>query len=876
VRPPSLARALVRLASPPADRRFVLDDLDHEFERELASSGPRAARTWYWRQTLTSIGPLIAERLRARFASTRNIRIMPGAFTSDVTQAARWLRRHPGTTGVIVITLAVAFAAALSTFSLAHALLFRPLPFADPDNIVRVWVTGPTLPRSVRGSSLENFDDWRERSQSFDALSAWTAEEFRLTNRGEPRKVEGLRVERNFERVFGIQPFLGRLFAAEDYTVQVPAAVVLTQRFWRSEFGGRPDVLGQSIVLDGRPLQIVGILPSFDTQYPPDRHDFWIPLIPRQGAFWEHSRGTGWIEVVGRVTRESTIGAAQAELTAIAQGLAKEYPDANRDRTEGAVVRIADDLTTPIAPTLTLLASALGAVLLVACGNIASLQVATLSTRRRELAVRAAIGAAGSRLSRQVFAETLVMSAAAAAIGLAASPLLTRTFVALYPGRLLRTVPPGLTGAAVVAAALMALFAALLLGVPQAANAYGTPSRGLRDLAAATSPRTTATKRDRTLRALLVSSQVALSFVLIVAGVAFIKTLDRLNHVDTGYDATGVMTFSVSPSPADGSAASSLQFYETTLSAIKELPGVRAAAAAVAAPMATGGWRFGLRPRGATADVLVGVNLTTPEYFDALGIELLEGRLLTDDEQRRATGAAIVNEPLARLLGGNVVGTYFDYSDTKWQIVGVVEGVRHNRPQDEPMPELTLPWHMAGRRPQSIVVRADGDPIALLAAIATRVHAIDANAPLSDIARLDDRRHGAVAGERFRAVLLSALALVAVALAALGAYSVTAAVVAQRAREYGIRLALGEPPYSIGRRALAAALLPTAAGIALGSVLTLTTARWVEAFLYGVRAADWATIAAAACGLFIIAAISGGSSARRAARIDPAGTLNEL
>ena len=290
--------------------------------------------------------------------------------------------------------------------------------------------------------------------------------------------------------------------------------------------------------------------------------------------------------------------------------------------------------------------------------------------------------------------------------------------------------------------------------------------------------------------------------------------------------------------------------------------------------MTTSGWRFGIRPQGGTTDVLVGVNLTTPGYFDALGIRLLEGRLMTADEQRRGTNVAVINEPLARLLGGNVVGRHFSYSDVQWQIVGVVEGVRHRRPRDEPAPELIIPWHMAGRRPQSIVVRTAGDPMAMLPAIASRIHGIDASAPLVDVARLEDRLNTALAAERFRAILLAALAAVAAALAALGAYSVTAYAVTLRTREYGIRLALGEQPRSIGGRALAAALVPSALGICGGTLIAFAGAQWIDSFLYQVKALDWMTMTASATSLLLFALLAGASSARRAATLDPGRILN--
>jgi putative ABC transport system permease protein len=293
----------------------------------------------------------------------------------------------------------------------------------------------------------------------------------------------------------------------------------------------------------------------------------------------------------------------------------------------------------------------------------------------------------------------------------------------------------------------------------------------------------------------------------------------------------------------------------------------------VSAPMMTGGWSFGIRPPGAPADILVGVNLTTPGYFEALRIRVIEGRLLTDEEQRAGKGVAVVSEPLAKLLGGRVIGTQFRYSNANWEIVGVVEGIRRTRPRDEPLPELIIPWHMAGPRPQTIVVRTAGDPLAVLPAVMAKVQAIDPTAPLTNATRLEDRVRSALGLERFRATLLSALAGIAVLLAALGVYSVTAYAVARRTREYGIRLALGERPASIGVRALRTALLPAIVGLLSGVAIALSSAQWIDSFLYGVKGADPMTLSASAAALMLLAVAAGASSARRAATIDPVLTL---
>jgi putative ABC transport system permease protein len=791
------------------------------------------------------------------------------AALDDLRQSSRWIRRHPSTSFTVFLTMAMALAAALVAFRIIHATILRPLPFPGPDRVVNVRVTGPTISRDVHASSRPDFEDWRERGQSFAQLSAHAPATFRLTERGEPREIEAVRVMPGFDRVLGRSPLMGRFFEPGDYAAPEARVAVLTHSFWRSEFAGDPTSIGRTLLLDGRSYEVVGVLPDLGLNFPAPRHDVWVPLIPRTEAFWEHARNMGWLSVVGRIRGGVSLTEAQAELTSVAGILAREHPNTNREKTVAELVPVSEQLVGPATPILTVLGAALVAVLLIACGNIANLLLASSSRRRREFAVRTALGAHGIRLARQIVGESLLLCGAAAAVAIAVSPSLTRAFISLYPTPLPRDVTTGFDLATALAASGFATFAALLLAAPQIAQSRRPDIR----LDMAGTGRATETRRERAFRATLVTTQVALSFALIVAGISLVRTLSRLTHVDTGYRSEGVMTFLVNPPPAPPSDTA-LPFYESLVNAIDDVPGVRAVAAAVAAPMTSSGWRFGVRPSNASAGVLVGVNLTSSQYFDALGIRVREGRLLTSDEQRRGVAVAVVNEQLARLLGGNVIGRRFDYSNTRWEVVGVVEGVRHVRPRDEPIPELFIPWHNAGRRPQSITVRADGDPMSLLPAIAARVRTIDPTLPLMRVARLDDRLRQAVAAERFRASLLASLAMIAIVLAALGAYSVTAYSVSRRTREYGIRLALGERPISIWRRALSAGVGPAIAGVVLGAAISWSTARWLESFLYQVSARDATTLAATAGALILLALLSAASSARRAATLDPARILS--
>lgn len=870
--PPKLAERLLRASAPPADRRFLADDLREEFTARASREGPAAVRRWYWRQALQSAPPLVRRRIEARLRRLGAVRPSIVPAIDDARQGARWIVRNPWLAAVVVLTLGIAFAAALAGFSVVHAIVLRPLPFTNPDRLVMIHMTGPTRARAIRASSLQDVDDWRVQSRSFDAISAHTPQAYRLTGRGEPREVDGQRVGRDFERVVGVRVMLGRPFEEGDFAGGGTSRVaLLTHAFWRREFGGDPSVVGTTLQLDEEPYRIVGVLPAIDVSYPGD-DALWVPLVARPGAFWESSRGTGWVTAVGRLKAGVGVDAAAAELSAVAAQLARTYPKSNADKTIAQLQRVRDELLGPLATALGLLAAALAAVVLIAFGNIGNLLLAAASERRPEFAVRAALGAGRLRLARQLIAEALLLSVFAALIGLVAAPPLVEVFLAVYPSPLPRAAT-GSYGLALIGAAGVLVFAATLaVAVPQIVRATRPDARP-----DAGADRTTTSRGDRAAGYLLIAAQVALSLMLVVSGSALVRTMGRLASVDTGFRPDGVLTFLAKPSPQRfRSATDAHGFYESAIDAIRQIPGVRAAATGTVTPLTSRAWSFGIRPPGAQTDVLVAVNIVSPDYASALGVRLLAGRLLTAIEQKSGVDVALINASLARVLaptGESVVGSRMNYSGRSWEIVGVLDDVRHDGPRRPATPELFIPWHMAGKSVQAFIVRADGNPLQLLPQIAERIRAIDPTAPITDVATLDDRLQRAVAAERFRATLLAALACIAVILAALGTYSVTAYAVARRTREYGIRLALGERPASIRRRALWGALLPAITGLCAGCAASLASASLLDAFLYDVSARDPRAVAAGCSALLAMAALAAATAARKAAHLDPVTAL---
>src|SRR5688572_29940232 len=860
MKPPRISEWVVRLSAAAGDRRFVLDDLAAEFDRLVAAEGVRSARAWYRRQARMSMTPLLSTRHLALRQAWHTNSVM-----NDARQAARWLRRHPVLTVVVTGTLASAFAVCLAALNVADAALLRPLAYPEPDQLVSAWITGPARPASVRAVSTADFVDIRARTDSFTSLVAYTPAAFTLTGRGEAREVEAVRMSEGFEGVLAEGPAAGRFFVHDEFAQGAGHVVMLSHGFWQREFGGRPSAIGESLLLNDVSYEIVGVLREHRALLPDDEHDLLVPLIPRPTAFWENSRDSGWLSAIGRLRPGVSITVAQDELTSVARALEKEQPATNTGRGEGRVSKMVDDVSGPVAPALYLLSAAVAALLLIAVGNVFNLLQAAASRRRQEFAVRRSLGA-GRRLIGQLFFEHLFMCGLAGLLALGAAPILSESFLAISPLAIPGAADSGVTILGAAACGLLVLLLTIGLTIPHlVTRGRVDESTSLRVRAA------TPTRREAIVRGALVALQMALSLVLVAASAAFVRTADRLAAVDLGFRPERVLTLTATPSPGRYTTPeAALQYYGSVVDAIRQVPGVESAAAAVGVPLTSGGWQFSMRRPGEQANTLITVNLATDRYFDTIGTRLLSGRLLTPDEQRNGASVVVINEPFARFLAGDrtAVGLKLPYSGRQWEIVGVVEGARQRSPRRPSMPELYLPWSMAGARPETFVVRTAGDPMDLAPAIVAALRRIDAATPVTKVVPLSGKVDEAMRAELFRATLLATLAVVAVILAGLGAYGVTAHVVESRLPEYGIRLALGETQGSIVRRALRAAVAPTLTGVIAGAALMFGAGGRLTSFMFNTNPRDAMTLGVAAIALLALSILAGLRTARAAARTD--------
>jgi predicted permease len=717
--------------------------------------------------------------------------------------------------------------------------------------------------------SLPDLDDLQESAGAFSTLSGFSALTYTLSAPGDPRRVEGLRVGRRFAEVLGIAPFVGRSFGDRDFDAG-SHVVLISPGMWRREFGGSRTAVGGSVVLDDVRHTIVGVLPDLPIADITAPHDFWVPLVARPGAAWEPVRGNGFISVLARIAPGINASAAQSQLSGITRELSTRYPASNGTKPAVTLRRVHEAMVAPVRQALVLIFLSVAAVLLVACANLTNLLLAHAERRRHEFSVRLAMGAERHRLRAQILLEMGAIVAVSALAAAAIAPALAQLFLRMYPDSVPRSTDVAFTVPMTAAAVALSALVVMALALPQVRRLRSVPvnTGAVRAM--------TGSRQDRRGRATLIAVQVAFTIVLAFCGVALVRSMARLSAVAPGFTPAGVIALSVSPSPARfGSGAATRAFFEQLLQEIRNVPGVRSAAVSTAVPFISRGWRFSIpSPDGKREPTLVSVTIASPGYFETLGVTVRRGRLMTDAEHAGNQRLIVLNEAAARLLPhADPVGRTLRYSGSEWTIVGIVASTRQSGLGEPPSPELFLPWSQAGRAPQRLLARIDGDPAAVLPLIRARTRTVDPAAPIADVAWLDERVERSVAADRFRATLLACLAAIGLVLAVLGVWSVTSYVVARQGRENGIRAALGETGGQLVGRMLMGVLRPALVGAIAGLVASLWAAPLLETFLFEVRARDPITLVTACTAVLTSALLAAVIPARRAVRAESGSAL---
>jgi len=806
------------------------------------------------------------------------------ALIHDLRPAARGLARRPAFTAVIVLTLGLGLSAATSIFAVVDHVLLRPLPYPDSEELVMAWRVVERFGFDRAPVSYPDFIDWRGASGAFNHLAAYTGAQATLLGEGDPALLRGARVTGDLFAALGRRPLLGRLVEPADDVPAAEPVVVLSEGLWRRRFGADPGVLGRALRLDDLTARVIGVLPG-DVDFPSPDTDFWLPLRLSAAAA---ERDMNFLHALGRLAPGVPRERAERELQAVAARVAAEHPGENE--TDGVwLERRHAALVGGVRPVLLVLLVAVGTLLALACANVTNLLLARSVERRRELAVRSALGAGDARLATAVLAESLLLALWGGGLAVLLTFGATRLLLALDPAGLPRREEIAVDARIVLACAAVALVCGLLCGlVPLLGGAHRVPARALGETARATGDR-----RSGRLQTALVVVQVALATVLLVGAGVLVHSFHRLISVAPGFQGERVLTARVSPSSAAYPEAADIdRFYGELTERLSTLPGAEAVGATWALPFshvpASWGGPTSASSTYAPADGGDATEGTTVElepvradYFRAMGMPLRAGRGFTAADRSGAPPVAIVNETLARRFwpGRETVGRSMvkpGSPDSSVTVVGVVADVKRTGLDQQAQPVAYLPHAQAvWSHSLFVTLRTAGDPEGLARTLREEVWELDPAAAVTGVAVLSDLVSGSVAGPRLRTAVLGALAGTAGGLALIGIYGVLSFTVARRTREIAVRLALGAGRRRVLEEVLARGLAPVALGLVLGGAGAVAATRALRSFLFEVAPLDPLTFAAVPAALLAAGALACWAPARRAAAADPASALRE-
>ncbi|MEP7344617.1 MAG: ADOP family duplicated permease [Gemmatimonadaceae bacterium] len=872
--PPRLARWLIGRLVRSHDRSFVVGDLDEEFASREATLGHAAARRWYWRQAARSAFPLAWHRVTMPPAvnpEPRPVAMWPD-LRDDLRYALRLSGRNRLATVAVIGTMMLGIGATTAVFSVVNSVLLKPLPFPESERVVRL---GMTLRdgRLVTNVAYPDLEDYRSAATSFSAFSGVLLSGLTLTEGDIPRQLLVSYVDKGYPNVFAARPTIGRMFTADEFTYGAPKVVVLMHAFWQRQFGGDRSIVGRTVSLGNEPYIVIGILAPLAYTYPYPGLDLVAPLRLTPGSY-QTNRGALWLRGAGKLKPGVSVEQGQRELSAIADRIAKEYPEANG----GIGVRVEslhDVEVGEVRAMLMLLAASVAAVLPIACVNIANVILGQSFARAREFAVRAALGGSGGRIRRQLLTESLALATVGGFLGAALSPFITRALIALYPGRLPRVDEVAVDLRVLAVAAIATILAGLMAGIPMARRAAALNlTRDLRSGARAGSA------GQRNANTILVGSQVALSLALLFSAGLLLRTFQALSHTDPGFVSRDVASFELQASRARYEPGAPVAGYFAAVErAISALPGVQSVAMASEVPYnMNNSWDvFVDRQHGDLGHENPQVRIATvsPSYWATLGVRLIRGRSFTQADNEAAPKVVVVNEALVRRFypAEDPVGRVIQWNREDWQIVGVVGSMRMKTMVDPSEPELYTTFGQVADRGRFVLVKSSVPAEQLLSQIRTAIRTIDPTIAMTSIATMEERVREAVAPQRFRAALIGGLALLALLLSTLGVYGVVAYAVSRQTRDIGIRMALGEDRGAVRRRVVLDALRIAGFGAAAGVLLALAVSQWLSAFIVGVRPRDPLMLGAACVILLGVATLAAYFPARRASRIDPLSAL---
>ena len=788
----------------------------------------------------------------------------------DVRYAVRMLLRTPGFTVVAVLTLALGIGANTAIFTVVNALLLRPLPYATPERLVMVWQDfrargGP----ADEWASPGNYVDWSREKSLFDDVAAIQGWRPTLTGGAEPEPIPGEQVTHEYFTVLGITPALGRTFRMEDDVPNAARVTILSDALWKRRFGGDPAIVGRTVSLSGEAHEVIGVLPvGFRPIVATQTGEIWRPIRVNRA---NPSRGAIIYRVVGRLKNDLPLERARTAASALARQLETAHPDSN-EKVGFNLQTLHDRVVGDIRPGLLALLGSVAFVLLIACANIANLLLARGSSRSRELAVRVALGAARSRVVRQLLTESVLLAAIGGMAGLLLGVWAVAGLVAIAPQNAPRVGEIGLDPTVLAFAALVTILTGMLFGLaPAAQSSRAAVTDSLKE-----GGRGAVTIPGRALRRGLIVAEVALSLMLLTGGGLLVQTFLRLQAADLGFDPHNVLVGFVNPPRVTyDTAAKHVAFYDQVFEKARSLPGVQKAALVSVLPLSgDSDMSFELegrpRPQSASGTPVTWYRLVTASYFDTMGMPIRRGRGF---EAREAAPSVIVNESMAKKYypGEEALGRRIRFGDdSPWfTIVGIVADAKIRGAREAARIETFIPYWQFPEPGMNVLLKAAGDPALLTAPLKQAVASIDRTVPVQAITTLEEIVGGSIEQPRFFATLSAAFALLALALAAVGIYGVMAYVVAQRTTEIGVRMALGATQREVFGLVIGDGLRVTGAGIAIGIAGSLLVSRWLTTLLFGVRPGDPLTLTLTAVVLLFVAVAACFIPARRATRVDP-------
>jgi putative ABC transport system permease protein len=842
--------------------------------RELASS-PRGA-----------VPPLRRWEDRAGSAAGKQMRWswIAGA-GRDVLFALRMMRKNPSFTMIAVLTLALGIGANSAIFSVVNGVMLRPLPYPDAGRLVLMLENSRNQARLETFSvSWQDYLDWRQQQRSFDAMGVFRNEIFILTGADQPERLSGAFAAADVFRAAAIRPLLGRAFTPEEDQPGASQVVTLSERLWRNRFNAAPGIVGRAITLDGANYTVIGVMPD-GMRLPSRLTDLWVPLglyVNRMPSSRDNHPG---LMVVARLKHHVTHEQARAEMDTIAQRLARQFPDTN-SMTGVEMTTLYESVVSNIRGVLLALLAAVGFVLLIACVNLANMTLARGEARLREFAVRSALGAARSRLVRQLLTESLLLSGLGAALGVALAWLALKALVSSHPATIPRLDQIRIDLQVLGFSCLVALLVALVFGLWPALRI--TSRKGMVSLADLTP---TASRRSR-LRPILVMAEVGLAMVLLVGASLMMRTFSSLTRIELGFRPEHVVTMRLNLPARNYSQAQWEAFYRGLLARVAALPGVQAEGISSLTPLGGGGAESGIFPEGTPLDPNnPGPGCThgtiSGGYFTAMGIELLKGRTFTDRDSADSPRVIVVDEAAARLFwpGQDPIGrrVAFEFRgqtiqdpQPQWrEVVGVVRSVRH---YDLTTPNSRVQVYVPYGQPaiwfetpptMSLMVRTGMESSSLVSSVRREVTAIDPALPVFAIHTMTDYVDGALEQPRLSMAVMIVFGGLALVLAAVGIYGVLSYSVSQRTREIGVRMALGASRADVLRLILRQGAMVSLAGVAIGAAVSLAAMRLIRDLLYGVSPTDALTYLVVPLVLLAVALTATLIPARRATKIDP-------